>query len=100
MSTSLERHADIYVRAVGKADSVDKSKVSVALGYLAVLLGYLCLTTRGRERIKAQFGNGEGIRTLIGSIQDFVAMYKTVDSKVHALEALITELCRHDTRVR
>ncbi|KAM4055974.1 wings apart-like protein regulation of heterochromatin domain-containing protein [Hirsutella rhossiliensis] len=74
------------------------SEVSVALGYLAVLLGYLCLTTRGRERIKARFGNGEGIQSLVGSIRDFVAMYKTVDSKVHELEALVNELRSHDAR--
>lgn len=80
------------VRMLSKADSVDKSKVNVALGYLAVLLGYLCLTERGRDRIKSRFSNGEGIRSLIGSIQDFTAMYKTVDSRVHELEALVKEL--------
>lgn len=79
---------------------MDKSKVSVALGYLAVLLGYLCLTARGRERIRARFGNGEGIQSLVGSIRDFVAMYRTVDSKVHELEELVSELRSHYARGR
>ncbi|PNY18340.1 Uncharacterized protein TCAP_07546 [Tolypocladium capitatum] len=84
--------------AVGEADSVDKSKVSVAVGYLAVLLGYLCLNAAGRERLDAQVGGGEGIHSLVGSIRDFVAMYKTVDSKAHELEALVGELRRHARR--
>lgn len=91
---SAGHFADVYAQA----DSVDKSKVSVAVGYLAVLLGYLCLTPGGRERVDARVGSGEGIRSLVGSIRDFVAMYKTVDSKVHELEALVGELRRHARR--
>ncbi|POR33983.1 Uncharacterized protein TPAR_05803 [Tolypocladium paradoxum] len=91
---SAGRFANVH----GQADSVDKSKVSVAVGYLAVLLGYLCLTAAGRERVDARGGSGEGICSLVGSIRDFVAMYKTVDSKVHELEALVGELRRHARR--
>ncbi|PFH55114.1 hypothetical protein XA68_10677 [Ophiocordyceps unilateralis] len=57
-----------------QADPVNKSKLSVALNYLAVLLGYLCLTTKGRNRMKLRIGS------LVTSIRGFVDMYKAVDS--------------------
>lgn len=76
-----------------QADSVEKSKFSVAVGYLSVLLGYLCLTGQARERLELRVGHG-GTRDLVGAIQQFSSMYKAVDNKVHALDTLIEELRR------
>ena len=73
-----------------QADSVDKSKLSVAVEYLSVFLGYLCLSRPGRERMESI----DGIRGLIGSIRDFAAMHKAVDSKAHELEMLVSDLRR------
>ena len=70
---------------------MDKSRLSVALGYLAVLLGYLCLSKRVRELV----GSDDSIRGLVGSIRDFAAMYRVVDSKAHELELLVDDLRRH-----
>ncbi|UNI19196.1 hypothetical protein JDV02_005398 [Purpureocillium takamizusanense] len=75
---------------IREADSVDKSKLSVAIEYLSVFLGYLCLNKRGRDRLEGS----DGIRSLIGSIRDFAALHKAVDSKSHELELLVTDLRR------
>ncbi|KAF4959940.1 hypothetical protein FGADI_1443 [Fusarium gaditjirri] len=76
-----------------EADSVEKSKLSVAFGYLSVLLGYLSLEDAARQRLKEQAGN-EGLPGLIGSIKEFIGMYRSVDSKVTELEGLVNELQR------
>lgn len=70
---------------------MEKSQLSVAFGYLAVVLGYLSLVAWVRKRLAEQ-SRGEGVVILIGSIQEFIRMYKTVDSKVHELEGLVREL--------
>ncbi|OAA52092.1 Wings apart-like protein [Metarhizium rileyi] len=79
--------------SVGEADSVDKSKLSVAVGYLSVLLGYMCLTGQVREQLELCVGSGalQGLRT---SIQQFASMYKAVDNKAHAMDVLVQELRR------
>ncbi|KYK58533.1 Wings apart-like protein [Drechmeria coniospora] len=75
--------------AASEADSVEMSKFSVATGYLAVLLGYLCLARTGRQLVE---GTDAGMRGLITSIRDFAVMHETVDSKTHELELLVNEL--------
>ncbi|KHN95435.1 uncharacterized protein MAM_06712 [Metarhizium album ARSEF 1941] len=79
--------------SVGEADSVDKSKLSVAVGYLSVLLGYMCLKAQTREHLESRVGAGavQGLRT---SIQQFASMYKAVDNKAHAMDILVQELRR------
>ncbi|KAH7266677.1 uncharacterized protein BKA55DRAFT_553003 [Fusarium redolens] len=76
-----------------EADSVEKSKLSVAFGYLSVLLGYLSLEDAARQRLKEQAGS-EGLPSLIGSIKEFIGMYRSVDNKVTELEGLVNELQR------
>ncbi|SCV31330.1 uncharacterized protein FFFS_02994 [Fusarium fujikuroi] len=76
-----------------EADSVEKSKLSVAFGYLSVLLGYLSLEDAARQRLKEQAGS-EGLPGLIGSIKEFIGMYRSVDNKVTELEGLVNELQR------
>lgn len=72
---------------------MEKSQLSVAVGYLAVLLGYLSLVGSVRRRLADRTGD-EGVSGLIGSIQEFIGMYRSVDSKVHELEGLVNELQR------
>ncbi|KID77614.1 uncharacterized protein G6M90_00g095500 [Metarhizium brunneum] len=79
--------------SVGEADSVDKSKLSVAVGYLSVLLGYMCLTRQARGRLEHRVGNG-ALQSLRTSIQQFASMYKAVDNKAHAMDILVQELRR------
>ncbi|KAG5975863.1 hypothetical protein E4U55_007551 [Claviceps digitariae] len=76
---------------VGEADSVNKSKLSVAVGYLSVLLGYMCLAGQAREHIENCVGRN-ALRSLRSSIQQFAHLYKAVDSKAHAMDALVEEL--------
>ncbi|KAH7007981.1 hypothetical protein EDB80DRAFT_575212 [Ilyonectria destructans] len=93
---SLESLVALYVQnqaSTSEADSVEKSQLSVAVGYLAVLLGYLSLVGSVRRRLADRTG-GEGDSGLIGSIQEFIGMYRSVDSKVHELEGLVNELQR------
>lgn len=74
-----------------QANSVDTSKLNVASGYLAVLLGYLSLAAPVQSIMKAQ-AQGRENRNLVESIQEFIVMYKNVDSKVHELEGLVAKL--------
>lgn len=79
------------VLTIEQADSVDTSKLSVAFGYLAILLGYLSLAAPIQATIKSRAA-GEGSNSLVESIQEFISMYKSVDSRVHELEWLVGEL--------
>ena len=65
----------------------------MAFGYLSVLLGYLSLEDAARQRLKEQAGS-EGLPGLIGSIKEFIGMYRSVDNKVTELEGLVNELQR------
>ncbi|KAG5953897.1 hypothetical protein E4U53_000368 [Claviceps sorghi] len=78
-------------QSVGEADSVNKSKLSVAVGYLSVLLGYMCLAGQAREHIESCVGRN-AVRSLRSSIQQFAHLYKAVDNKAHAMDALVEEL--------
>jgi hypothetical protein len=68
--------------------------VSVALGYLAVTLGYLSLDKRARLLISERT-NGSGLRELIDSIRQFIGIYRNVESNVQELEGLVNELQRY-----
>ncbi|KAM0435048.1 hypothetical protein ACHAPT_003137 [Fusarium lateritium] len=84
--------------SMSEADSVEKSQLSVAFGYLAVLLGYLSLVDSTRQRFAEQAGSG-GISSLIGSIQEFIGMYRSVDNKVTELEGLVNDLQRRQRMI-
>lgn len=70
---------------------MEKSKLSVAFGYLAVLLGYLALSSPVQEEIRIQ-DEACGIFDLIGSVHEFIGMHESVDNKIQELEGLISEL--------
>lgn len=80
-------------QSVGEADSVNKSKLSVAVGYLSVLLGYMCLAGQAREHLENRVGRN-ALHSLRSSIQQFVHLYKAVDNKAHAMDNLVEELKR------
>ncbi|KAI6781262.1 uncharacterized protein J7T54_004035 [Emericellopsis cladophorae] len=73
------------------ADTEAKSKVSVAVGYLAIILGYCALEEGGRNIITGQ-GTDDGVQDITEAIGHFVALQRTVDARVHELEHLVSEL--------
>ncbi|PHH64869.1 hypothetical protein CDD81_3726 [Ophiocordyceps australis] len=75
--------------AAGEADSVEKSQISVAVGYLSVLLGYICLEGAIRARVDA---DGAVVQPLVASIHQFAAVCRSVGSRVHELESLLGQL--------
>lgn len=76
---------------VNDADSVSKSKISVALGYLAIVLGYLYLTASGRSQMRKR-QDWPGTPYLVNSIEDFLRISKTIGNRTHELETLVSDL--------
>lgn len=70
---------------------MSKSKIGVALGYLAIVLGYLYLTPSGRAQMR-QREDWPGLTQLIGSIQEFLQISKTIGNRTHELETLLDDL--------
>lgn len=68
--------------------------MSVAVGYLAVILGYLCLEGQNRA-VVADRTQGAGIVIVIDAIREFINLYRSVDAKVHELEGLVQNLRRY-----
>ncbi|KAK4164872.1 wings apart-like protein 1 [Cladorrhinum sp. PSN259] len=56
------------------ADSIEKTKLNVALGYLAVLLGYLCLNDSIRDRFISVHPK-KSLRPLLDSINEFIILH-------------------------
>ncbi|TDZ14945.1 hypothetical protein Cob_v012135 [Colletotrichum orbiculare MAFF 240422] len=61
------------------ADSVEKTSVAVAHGYLAILLGYLSLGSRVRRRLEEK-SQGSGTTYLLNSIQQFMNLHDKVET--------------------
>lgn len=51
---------------------MEKTRLNVALGYLAILLGYLCLETPARSRFTSRQRNGN-LLPLASCIREFLA---------------------------
>ncbi|KAI0398233.1 hypothetical protein F5Y17DRAFT_411522 [Xylariaceae sp. FL0594] len=66
-------------RRTGEADSMEKTHLNVALGYLAVLLGYLALYGPVRQKFVRKH-SARSIGPLIGSIREFIAHYEQVET--------------------
>ncbi len=56
---------------------MEQSHLNVALGYLSILLGYLCLLDPIRERFVSVHPK-KNIRPLLDSINEFIAFHHTV----------------------
>ncbi|KAK4151298.1 wings apart-like protein regulation of heterochromatin-domain-containing protein [Chaetomidium leptoderma] len=59
------------------ADSMEKTQLNVALGYLSVLLGYLCLSDSIRDRFVLVHPK-KNIQPLLDSINGFIAVHRKV----------------------
>ena len=64
---------------------MEESQSSVAVGYLAVLLGNLCLSKFIRSKIQARLPNQQ-LDILVDKIKEFVKFHERVDSKAKQFE--------------
>ncbi|KAM3545636.1 hypothetical protein ARSEF1564_001451 [Beauveria bassiana] len=76
---------------VNDADSVSKSKIGVAFGYLAIVLGYLYLTASGRFRMRKR-RDWPGTAHLVNFIEEFLRISKTIGNRTNELETLVSDL--------
>lgn len=68
-----------------QADSMEESHSGVAVGYLTVLLGNLCLNAPMRTKIRAQLPHQQ-LDILIDKIKEFVRFHEHVDRKAGRFE--------------
>ncbi|KAI0434637.1 wings apart-like protein regulation of heterochromatin-domain-containing protein [Xylaria sp. FL1042] len=66
-------------RRTSEADSMEKSHLNVAFGYLSILLGYLALHRPVRQKLVSSHSS-KSIGPLIGSIREFIAHYEKVEN--------------------
>ncbi|TRX95330.1 hypothetical protein FHL15_003661 [Xylaria flabelliformis] len=66
-------------RRTGEADSMEKTHLNVAFGYLSVLLGYLSLHGPVRRKL-IHSHSAKSIGPLVGSIREFIAHYEQVEN--------------------
>ncbi|KAK3181103.1 hypothetical protein K4F52_007644 [Lecanicillium sp. MT-2017a] len=91
---SLDALTGLWVNSssiVNDAESVGQSKLGVALGYLAITIGYLYLAPSGRLQMR-EHKNWPGTKHLINSIQEFLGIIKAVDNKMQELDVLVSDL--------
>ncbi|KAI1331926.1 wings apart-like protein regulation of heterochromatin-domain-containing protein [Xylariaceae sp. FL0255] len=80
----LHELIQIYIehhRRTGEADSMEKTHLNVALGYLSVLLGYMALHKPARLKVKS-IHPAKSIQPLIDSIREFNAHYEQVENAI------------------
>ncbi|TIC99946.1 hypothetical protein CH35J_005666 [Colletotrichum higginsianum] len=92
----LDKLMDVYLEnreSAGTADSVEKTSIAVAHGYLAILLGYLSLGGQVRRRLEEK-SQGRGTKYLLDSIQVFMALHQKLDTDelTTSLQNLVNEL--------
>lgn len=78
LSTACKALRPILTQEISQADSKEKAQLNVALGYLAILLGYLCL----REPIKERFISvhpKKSIQPLVDSLNEFIIYHQRVE---------------------
>lgn len=63
---------------MSQADSKEKAQLNVALGYLAILLGYLCLREPIRERFISVHPK-KSIQPLVDSLNEFIVYHQRVE---------------------
>ncbi|KAL1886952.1 hypothetical protein Cpir12675_006819 [Ceratocystis pirilliformis] len=89
----LQSHMATY-----QADSVEKMQLNVGFGYLAILLGYLCLSRPVRRKLEVRSA-GKGLGDLRDTVREFMIMQCKVDNgegggsdHVQRLQKLLDEL--------
>ena len=65
--------------------------MTVPFGYLSVLLGYLALAEPSGISLSANIQT-EGIRGLVGTIQQLISMYNNSGNNAKELESLVNEI--------
>lgn len=65
-----------------QADSMEESESNVAIGFLAVLLGNLCLNRCMRQKIRSHLPYHD-MNVLTDQIKEFIHYHKRVDSKLN-----------------
>ncbi|KAG8623715.1 hypothetical protein KVT40_008691 [Elsinoe batatas] len=83
--------------ASNQADSMEESRGNVAYGYLAVLLGNLCLNDKVKAVISRQMGGLEG---LIGAVEEFLGYHRRVDDGQEGWEGFTDRLGTVLTKLR
>ncbi|KAK8205301.1 hypothetical protein M8818_005014 [Zalaria obscura] len=63
-----------------QADSMEESQGNVAFGYLAVLLGNLCLSPKAKAQIKSHLPKHD-LQILVSAVEEFVEYHKRVDTQ-------------------
>lgn len=64
-----------------QADSVEKSQLNVAFGYLSLLLGYMSLYEPVRQRFNSMHKAGNLV-PLLDSIREFIAYHRMTDDAI------------------
>ncbi|KAK1997073.1 hypothetical protein LX36DRAFT_579182 [Colletotrichum falcatum] len=98
----LDRLMDVYLEnreSAGTADSVEKTSIAVAHGYLAILLGYLSLGSQVRRRLEEK-SQGQGTKYLLDSIEEFMSLHQKLDTDelTTSLQNLVNELRQRHRR--
>ncbi|KAK4679567.1 hypothetical protein QC764_0036090 [Podospora pseudoanserina] len=65
--------ADNHLK-MADADSMEKTQLNVALGYLSILLGYLCLHEPIKERF-VRVHPKKSLQPLLDSVNEFIALH-------------------------
>ncbi|KAL2019966.1 hypothetical protein VTK56DRAFT_8966 [Thermocarpiscus australiensis] len=100
-ASSLNRLIRVFADNYSKtadANSMEETQLNVALGYLSILLGYLCLRESIRDRFVRTHPK-KNIQPLLDSINEFIAFHHKVaeaqggeDSKQDSESAALTRL--------
>jgi len=64
---------------------MEESQSSVAVGYLSVLVGNLCLNKTVKTKVRAQLPGGE-LTTLVDKIKEFVRVHEHANRKAKQYE--------------
>ncbi|KAF3760220.1 hypothetical protein M406DRAFT_283313 [Cryphonectria parasitica EP155] len=83
-SAPLDRLIKLFLdhyAATSEADSVEKSQLNVAFGYLSLLLGYMSLYEPVRQRFSSMHKGGN-ITPLLDSIREFIIYHRAADSSI------------------
>jgi hypothetical protein len=64
---------------------MEESQSSVAVGYLSVLVGNLCLNETIKTKVRAQLPGGE-LTTLVDKIKEFVRVHEHANRKAKQYE--------------
>lgn len=74
---------------------MEETHYNVALGYLSVLLSYLCLHNEVKRQICLELP-GQRLRPMINTALEFLQYHREVDAQLHATEMGEDGACHQD----